>query len=96
MKAQAGEPLDLDSIAEQVVALLVSTFHFPEPEALQRVTLWRARQHELEGQVLDGLLPSLAAEEQTQHLLRWALEGREIEDDLRAGAAALGLDPPPD
>lgn len=98
MKAQAGEPLDLESVQEQVVALLVNAFDYPEPEARQRVTLWRARQHDLEGQALESLLPELSVERQAQQLLRWALEGHEIETDLLAGAAALGLDvdPPPD
>ncbi|MFN8606873.1 MAG: hypothetical protein U0931_05040 [Vulcanimicrobiota bacterium] len=98
MKAQAGEPLDLEALTDKVVAILVRTFDFPEAEARQRVTLWRARQHHLEGQALETLLPELSAESQAQQLLRWALEGQEVENELLAGAAALRLDvdPPPD
>ena len=99
MKArEAGQPLDLEAIAAQVVALMVTTFGFPEAEARQRIALWRAQQHKLEGQALESLLPGMNPEEQAQSLMRWALRGLTIEEDLRTGAAALGvdLDPPPD
>lgn len=96
MKApEAGQPLNLEAIAEQVVALMVTTFGFPEAEARQRITLWRAQQHSLEGQALESLLPGMTPEKQAQELLRWALEGQFIEDDLRRGAAALDFDPDP-
>lgn len=92
MKApEAGESLDLEAIAASVVAALV-TFGMPETEARHRINLWKAAQHDLEGQALEALPPEARAE----HLLRWALEGQAIEDDLRAGAAALALDIPPD
>ena len=92
MKApEAGEPLDLEAVAASVVAALV-TFGMPETEARQRINLWRSAQHDLEGQALEALPHEVRAE----HLLRWALEGLAIADDLRAGAAALGLDFPPD
>ena len=96
MKAQeAGQPLDLEAVAAQVVAIMVTTFGFPETEARQRIALWRAQQHNLEGQALECLLPGMSPEQQAQELLRWALEGQVIEDDLRSGAAALHFDPDP-
>lgn len=84
--------LDLEAICEQVVSLLVSTFDFPEAEARHRINLWKARQHDLEGQALQGILPHLSPEERAQELLRWALQRAEIEGDLRKGAAQMGFD----
>lgn len=89
-----GEPT-LEAIAAQVLAILVETFDFPEAEARQRIALWRAQQHNLEGQALESLLPGMNPEQQAQELLRWALEGLALEDDLRSGAAALDFDPDP-
>lgn len=92
MKAKSpGEPAKLEAVQEQVVALLVS-IGLPACEAVHRLNLWRARQHDLEGQALECILPSLPDDQQDQALLRWALEGQQLEDNLRAGAAALGLD----
>lgn len=87
-----SEPLDLETILEKVVSILVSTFDFPEEEARHRVTLWKSQQHDLEGQALAGILPLLSPEQKAQELLRWALEGKELEQHLRHGAKELGLD----
>ncbi len=83
-----SEPvLDLEAICDQVVYLLVNTFDFPEAEARQRINLWKADQHRLEGEVLASLSP----EERAQHLLRWVIEGDQVEKALRDGAKELGL-----
>ena len=91
-----ADGLDLDAVCQQVIALLVSTFDFPEAEARQRINLWKARQHDLEGQALQGILPHLSPEERAQELLRWALQGDQLEAELRKGATDLGipLEPP--
>jgi hypothetical protein len=88
----SGESLDLDAIANQVVAILVSTFDFPEAEARHRINLWKAQQHNLEGQALEAVLPNLTPEKRAQALLQWALTGQELEGQLREGGAKLGLD----
>lgn len=98
MKGEAAEePPDLASLLGVVEKTLVS-FGMEPAEARQRLNLWRAQQHHIEGQALEALLSNMGPEEQAQHLLRWAIEGQIVEDDLREGAAALGidLDPPPD
>lgn len=99
MKVKAAEegPPDWTAILEVVEKALVSVGMEPM-EARHRINLWKARQHALEGQALESLLPGMTPEEQAQQLLRWALEGQVLEDDLRVGAATLGLDldPPPD
>lgn len=92
MPAEPG--LDLEAILGQVERLLVDTFGFPEAEARQRLTLWRAEQHRLEGEALGTLLPGMSPDQGTQALLRHLLEGHALADQLRAGAAELGLDPP--
>jgi hypothetical protein len=73
---------DLESIAERVVAILVETFDFPETDARHRIALWRAQQHNLEGQVLESLLPLMSPEQRAESLVRWVLEGRRIEAEL--------------
>lgn len=83
--------MTVEAAWRQAAAILVESFGFPDAEARHRVALWRARQHSLEGQALEALLPSLSPEERAQRLLAWALQGGELEDDLRQGAAALGL-----
>ncbi len=89
-------PLDLEAICEQVVSLLVGTFDFPEAEARHRINLWKAQQHDLEGQALEAILPHLSPEKKAHELLRWVLEGEKIEADLRYGATELGLEIEPD
>jgi len=71
---------------------MVESFDFPEAEARHRLTLWKARQHDLAGQALSVLLPGMSQEEQGAALLKWALESLFLERDLRAGAEQLGLD----
>ncbi|MBX3169266.1 MAG: hypothetical protein KF760_17815 [Candidatus Eremiobacteraeota bacterium] len=94
MKADSPrQPAKLEAIEEQVVAMLVS-IGLPAAEAAHRINLWRARQHDLEGQALEAILPGLTPDQQDQAVLRWALEGQQLEDNLRAGACALGLDLP--
>lgn len=90
-------PLDLEAICEQVVSLMVGTFDFPEAEARHRINLWKARQHHLEGQALEAIVPHLSPEEKAQELIRWVLEGEKIEADLRQGAKELEIeiDPSP-
>lgn len=92
MEAGSGQAPDLVALGEQVIGILVSTFDYPEPEARQRINLWRARQHDLAGQALEVILPGMTQAEQDAALLKWALEGMFLERDLRDGAARLGLD----
>lgn len=87
--AGAGEP-DLEAACEKALSILVESFDYPEAEARQRLNLWRARQHSLEGQALQVLLPGMAAADRDAALLQWALQGMLLEQDLRAGAAQLG------
>lgn len=86
------DTLDLESIAEKAMAILVDSFDFPEAEARQRLTLWKSRQHDLAGQALGVLLPGMSQEERGAALLKWTLEGLFLERDLREGAAQLGID----
>ena len=90
-------PLESVAICEQVVSLMVGTFDFPEAEARHRINLWKARQHQLEGQALEAIIPHLSPEEKAQELIRWVLEGDKIEADLRQGAKELDIeiDPSP-
>jgi len=90
----AEEPPDWTAILAVVAQMLVNVGMDPA-EAQQRINLWKARQHNLEGQALETLMPGMDPGEQAQQLLRWALEGEVIEDDLRRGAAALNFDPDP-
>jgi hypothetical protein len=83
---------EIEAIAEKVLAIMVESFDFPEAEARQRLTLWKASQHDLAGQALAVLLPGMSPAEQDAALLQWALEGLFLERDLRAGAAQLGID----
>lgn len=92
MAAAEGEQPDLEAICAKALAILVESFDFPEAEARQRLTLWRARQHDLAGQALAIILPGMTPEERDAALLKWALEGLFLERDLRAGAAELGHD----
>lgn len=85
------EPDDLEAACVTVLRLMVDTFGFSEAEARHRLALWRARQHQLEGEALDRTLPGMSREEQARELLRWVLEGEQVESDLRSGAAELGL-----
>ncbi len=97
MKVKAAEePPDWAAILAVVAQMLVNVGMDPA-EAQQRINLWKARQHNLEGQALETLLPGMNLAEQAQQMLRWALEGEVLEDDLRSGAAALGMvfDPDP-
>lgn len=82
---------DLEQILATVEALLVGTFGFPAAEARHRLNLWRAQQHALDGQALEGILPTMKPDERAQSLLRWALEGEFLERDLREGATTLGF-----
>lgn len=86
------EQPELEAVAELVLRLLVDTFDFPEAEARQRLALWRAQQHSLEAQALEAALPLMTPEQRTQELLRWALEGDQVERELRDGAGRLGVD----
>ena len=92
MKAKSpGEPAKLEAIEEQVVALLVS-IGMPACEAAHRINLWRAQQHDLLGKALEVVLPAMQADEGDILVLCWALQGQQLESNLRAGAAALGFD----
>lgn len=92
----AADPPDWSSALELVETILVNVGLAPT-EARQRVVLWRARQHHLEGQALETLFFRMDPSEHADQILRWALEGQAVEEDLRAGASALGiiLDPDP-
>lgn len=92
-QAHPGQALvTLEEACVQVASLLVQSFGFSEVEARHRVALWRARQHNLEGEALEAQLRALPPDERAQRLLQWALQGAELEGVLRRGAAELGLD----
>ena len=82
---------DIDTILEQVIALMVGTFDFPEEEARHRVNLWRTAQHRLEGEALGALTPHLPADEALQQVLRHVLEGERLRSDLESGSQRLGI-----
>lgn len=86
-----GPELDLERVCRKALSILVESFDFPEAEARHRLNLWRARQHDLAGQALEVTLPGMTAEEREAALLQWALQGLFLEQDLRTGAAELGL-----
>ena len=92
----AAEPPEWTPVLELVETILVSVELEPA-EAKQRVNLWMARQHLLEGQALETLLPGMEPADADLQLLRWSLEGHANDEDLRASAVALGilLDPDP-
>lgn len=84
-------PLDLDSILKQVAGMMVGTFGFSEAETQQRINLWKAQQHALEGDLFPSLAAGMSQQERDQALLEWAVKGLALESDLREGAARLGL-----
>jgi hypothetical protein len=84
-------PLDLDAILKQVAGMMVSTFGFSEDETRQRINLWKAQQHALEGDLLASMSAGKSQSERDQALLEWAVKGLGIESDLRDGASKLGL-----
>lgn len=83
---------ELDGLCERVLSIMVESFGFSDAEARHRLALWRAEQHQLEGQALEILLPAQSAGDQAESLRRWLLEGDQIRSDLLDGAAALRLD----
>lgn len=91
-RSGSANAMSLEDACSQVTTILVQSFGLAEAEARQRVTLWRARQHSLEGQTLEALLFSLSPEERAQRLFQWALQGAEVENGLVEGAAELGID----
>lgn len=83
---------DIENMLAIVERLMVETFGFAEGDARQRLSLWKLQQHTLEGQALESLLPSLSPEDKARELLRWALEGKQLEGELRASSAQMGID----
>ena len=82
---------DIDAILEQVLALMVGTFDFPEAEARHRIALWRAEQHRLEGEALGVITPHLPPEEALKQILGHVLQGEDIRRTLEQGAEELNL-----
>lgn len=83
---------ELESLCARAVSILVETFGFPEAEARHRLALWRAQQHQLEGQTLEVLLPALPQGDQAEALNLWLRAGDDLRSQLLDGAAALRLD----
>ncbi len=70
--------------------MMVSTFGFSEAETQQRINLWKAKQHALEGDLLASMSAGKSQRERDQALLEWAVKGLGIESDLRDGLPSSG------
>ena len=86
---------DLEETVAKVVTMMVDTFGFPPAEAQHRADLWRLEQQNLEGDLLEAILPRMSDEERAAEVLRCLLAGDDLEHRLRESAQELNLELPP-